>query len=128
MRNSRPPKQIKTTPQVCQALTVKLDNKFSWQLLLWPSYTERAVPPTCTALASCQKVAKASRLVIAAAAARVGKGRSYGHRWAMMNHTRALATSSTSRVSMRSGPLMAATRRRRRHDHCPGGMDHLGRH
>ena len=73
MRNSRPPKQIKTTPRVCQALTVKLDNKFSWQLLLWPSYTERAVPPTCTALASCQKVSKASRLVMAAA--RVGKGR-----------------------------------------------------
>jgi len=45
MRNSRPPKQIKTTPQVCQALTVKLDKKFSRKFLLWPSYRERAVPP-----------------------------------------------------------------------------------
>ena len=90
MRNSRPPKQTKTTPQVCQALTVKWDKKFSCKFLLWPSYRERAVPPTCTALASCQKVSKASRLVIAAAAARAGKGRSYGQPIAIMYHTRAL--------------------------------------
>jgi hypothetical protein len=44
MRNSRPPKQAKTTPRVCQALTVKLLREFSWQLLLWPFYRERAVP------------------------------------------------------------------------------------
>ena len=44
MRKSRPPKQTKTTPQVCQALTVKWDKKFSCKFLLWPSYRERAVP------------------------------------------------------------------------------------
>ena len=44
MRNSRPPKQAKTTPPICQALTVKLLREFSWQLLLWPPYRERTVP------------------------------------------------------------------------------------
>jgi hypothetical protein len=44
MRKSRPPKQTKTTPQVCQALTVKWDKKVSCKFLLWPSYRERAVP------------------------------------------------------------------------------------
>jgi len=106
MRKSRPPKQTKTTPQVCQALTVKWDKKVSCKFLLWPSYRERAVPPTCTAPAPCQKVSKAPRPAIAAAAARVRKGRSYGHRWAMMNHTRALAGGRASRVSMRSQPVM----------------------
>ena len=45
MRNSRPPKQAKTTRPICQALTVKLLREFSWQLLLWPFYREGAVPP-----------------------------------------------------------------------------------